>query len=134
MLPVINYILSLLTELLRLAGNQLRIVEIVDLHRIAHVMQRLCRNLARLCAAFLQDFINRRDILLQLLAALTDRLQLLLQDIVQELLDLDIAEAAALVMCLELVEICILRPVALKVLRLAERIQIGEDGVAFMLP
>ena len=65
--------------------------------------------------------------------ALPDRPQLRLKHIVQELLYLDIAQPAARIVRLELVQILIIRKELLKMLRTAERIQIDEYRIAVYL-
>ena len=45
----------------------------------------------------------------------------------------DIAKAASLVMCFQLVEICVIRQIALEVLRLAECIEISKYGISLDL-
>ena len=55
------------------------------------------------------------------------------QYIVQELLHFDIAKAASLVMRFQLVEICVIRQIALEVLWLAECIEIGKYGISLNL-
>ena len=113
--------------------QQIVIRKVVDPHGLADIGEGGGGGLFGHGAALLQDLHDFRQALLPLLAAGADGLQFGLHDGVQELLDLHIAQAAALIMRLELVEVLVLRQELGEVLRAAERIQIGEDGVALHL-
>lgn len=84
-------------------------------------------------AALFQDLHHLGQALLPLLAAGADGLQLGLHDVVQELFHLHIAQTAALVVRLYLVEVLVFRPELGKVLRAAEGVQIDEHRVALHL-
>ena len=71
--------------------------------------------------------------MLPIVTALTDGLQNVLQHVVEELLDLYVAQATALVVSLQLVQVSVVRQEFGKVLFGAESIQIGENSVAFNL-
>ena len=92
------------------------------------------RTLARVAAAVFsatalpsfQDLHDLGQALLPLLAAVADGLQLGLHDGVEELLDLHVAQTAALIVGLELIEVLVLRQELGEVLGAAESIQIDE--------
>ena len=75
-------------------------------------------------AALAQNFHNGGGVLGQLLAAGADRLQGLLQDVVEELLHLHVAQAAPLIVGLQLRQVGVIRQVAGEVLVGAEGVQI----------
>ena len=75
-------------------------------------------------AALAQNFHDGGGVLCQLLTAGTDGLQGFLQDVVEELLHLYVAQTAPLVVGLQLVQIGVIRQVAGKVLVGAEGVQI----------
>ena len=117
----------------RVLFQQIVVVKVVDAHGTAHVGQGGGGGLFGVGAALLQDLHHFRQALLPLLAAGADGLQLCLHDAVQELLHLHIAQTAALVVRLYLVEVLVFRPELGKVLRAAEGIQINEHRVALHL-
>ena len=81
--------------LLSLCLDQLQIVKVIDLHGFLHLIQCLCGDRTGLFAALFEDLVYSRDILFVLFTAGTDRLKLCLDDLVQELLDFDIAKTAS---------------------------------------
>ena len=107
--------------------------KIVDLHGVLDLGQGIGRGGLRRLGALPQHVHHIAEVLFQLLAAITDRLQRLLQDVVQELLDLHIAQAAPLIVGLQLVQIGVVRQVFGKVLIIAEGVQIYEHRVALGL-
>ncbi len=113
--------------------QQIIIREVIDFHGLAHFGEGGGGGLFGHGAAFLQNFHDLGQALLPLLAAVADGLQLSLHDAVQELLHLHVAQTAALIVCLQLVEVLVLGQELGKVLRAAECIQIDEDGVALHL-
>ena len=114
--------------------NECGVVEIVDLHGAAHVVERGCCYGAGIGAALLQHVVDGGNVLRKFLAALADRFEEFLHDIGEETLHLHVAQTAALVVCLEFVEVGIVGQIALKVLGAAEGIEIGEHRVAFEVP
>ena len=80
-------------------------------------------------AASAQDLHYRGRVFRQLLTAGPDRLQRLLQDVIQEFLYFHIAQTAPLIVSLQLVQIGVVRQVAGEVFIGAESIQIEEHGV-----
>ena len=113
--------------------QQIIIREVIDFHGLTHFGEGGGGGLFGHGAAFLQNFHDLGQALLPLLAAVADGLQLGLHDAVQELLHLHVAQTAALIVCLQLVEVLVLGQELGKVLRAAECIQIDEDGVALHL-
>ena len=113
--------------------QQVIIREVIDLHGLADIGEGGGGGLLGYGAAFLQNLHDLRQTLLPLLAAGADGLQLGLHDGVEELLDLHVAQTAALIVGLEFVEVLVLRQELGEVLRAAEGVQIGEDGVALHL-
>ena len=114
--------------------QQIIIREVIDFHGFTHFGEGGGGGLFGHGAAFLQNFHDLGQALLPLFAAIADGLQLSLHDAVQELLHLHVAQTAALIVCLQLVEVLVLGQELGKVLRAAECIQIDEDGVALHLP
>lgn len=113
--------------------QQIIIRKVIDFHGLTHLGEGGGGGLFGHGAAFLQNFHDLGQALLPLLAAVADGLQLGLHDAVQELLHLHVAQTAALIVCLQLVEVLVLGQELGKVLRAAECIQIDEDGVALHL-
>lgn len=113
--------------------DQRRIVEVVDLHRCAYFLERLSGGAFGLLAALAQNFVYARYVLLPLMAAFAYGAQYRLQDVVQELLYLDVAQTAALVMLLQLLYAGILGPELGEVLGRGECLQIYEHRVALDL-
>ena len=106
--------------------QQVIIREVIDLHGLADIGEGGGGGLFGHSAAFLQNFHDLGQALLPLFAAIADGLQLSLHDAVQELLHLHVAQTAALIVCLQLVEVLVLGQELGKVLRAAECIQIDE--------
>ena len=113
--------------------QQIIIREVINFHGLTHFGEGGSGGLFGHSAAFLQNFHDLGQALLPLLATVADGLQLSLHDAVQELLHLHVAQTAALIVCLQLVEVLVLGQELGKVLRAAECIQIDEDGVALHL-
>ena len=80
-----------------------------------------------------QDIVYRGDVLLVLFSSGADGLQLFLDDLVEEFLDLHVAQAASLVMGLQLVQSRVLRQIPLKMLRLAESVQVSEHRISLQM-
>ena len=80
--------LLLLAVTFCLFRDQFLILKIVDLHCALYICKSLCGNCFCSPAAFFQNTIYLRDILLPFFSALTDRFQFFLQNIVQEFLHL----------------------------------------------
>ena len=114
-------------------GHQSFVIEVVDSHCLAYVMQSCSSSSFSFLAACTQDFINLRDALLPIVTALTDGLQHVLQHVVEELLNLYVTQTTALVVSLQLVQVSIVRQKFGKVLFSAESVQIGENSIAFNL-
>ena len=100
-----------ISERFYLTLNQFLIVKVVNAHGLTYLIHRLGGSLASLLRTLLQDVIDFRDILLQLVTALAHRLQELVQYLVQELLALHVAQTATTVVVLQLVQVLVLRPV-----------------------
>ena len=81
--------------------------------------------------AFSEDLIHRRNILLELFSPGPYRLQLCLEDIVQESFYLHVSQTAPLIVGFQLIQIIILRHEFREVLRSAECIQIGKYCISF---
>ena len=113
--------------------QQVIIREVVNAHGFADIGQGGGSGLFGHGAAFLQDLHDLGQALLPLLAAVADGLQLGLHDGVEELLDLHVAQTAALIVGLELIEVLVLRQELGEVLGAAESVQIDEHGVALHL-
>ena len=97
--------------------QQVIIREVVNAHGFADIGQGGGSGLFSHGAAFLQDLHDLGQALLPLLAAVADGLQLGLHDGIQELLDLHVAQTAALIVSLELIEVLVLRQELGEVLR-----------------
>ena len=80
-------------------------------------------------AADAEDLIHVGQMLLPILPALADGSQLCLENVVQELLDLHIPQAAPLIVGLQLIQPAVFRQELREILRTAEGVQIDEDGV-----
>ena len=113
--------------------QQIVIRKVVDPHGLADIGEGGGGGLFGHGAAFLQNFHDLGQALLPLFAAVADGLQLSLHDAVQELLHLHVAQTAALIVCLQLVEVLVLGQELGKVLRAAECIQI-DTGLPSTLP
>lgn len=80
--------------------------------------------------AFLQDVEYLRDVLLKLCAAYADRVEDTVEDIVEELFALHVADAAFRVGRLQFIEVLELRPEISKILIGGECVEVCEDRVA----
>ena len=87
-------------------------------------------DLARLRSTFLQYVVDLGDVLLELSTTLAHGLEELVEHLIEELLALHIAQTAATVVILQLVEVLVLWPEVGEVLVAGEGVEIGEDGVA----
>lgn len=68
------YCILLIPKPFCLAADQLRVVKVIDLHRSLHILQCLRSSFLRLLAAFSEDLIYIRNILLIFLSPLSDGL------------------------------------------------------------
>ena len=114
--------------------QQVSVLKVVDAHGMAHLREGLCRLGAGLLAPHAQQLVHLRQTARPHLAALADGTQLLLHDAVEELLHRHIAEPAALIVRLQLVETAVLRQEGREVLGLAERVEVDEHGLSFVWP
>ena len=121
----------LLAELLCLLLNERSVVEVVDLHCAAHLVHCLSGSLARSLRTLAQDVVDFGDILLVLGATLADRLEHLVEHVVEELLRCAVADTATHVVVLQLLECLVLGPELGEVVGRAERLKVCEHGVAF---
>lgn len=126
-------IASLLSVLPLILLQQVIINKVVNTHCMTHISQCLCSYSLCLSAALPKDIINIRQTFLPHLTTLTDRCQLRLHHVVQELLHLDIAEPTAGIMLLQLIKTAVVRQKFLKIFRFTERIQISKYCVALNL-
>ena len=115
---------------LRVLCNEFGIVEIIDLHSLAHICKSLrCLGTSSL-ATLLQDLIHERNILLILSTSLTHWLKEILHDVEEELLACAVPETTPAIMILHRIEILILRKELCKMLRLTESVEICEYNIA----
>lgn len=109
--------------------QQIPVLEVVYFHRAADVGEGFGGFSFGDFAAFAEDFADFGEARFPGFAALAYRAQLLLHHVVEEFLDLHVAEASALVVRLEFVEPRVLRQELLEIFRTAERVEVNEDGV-----
>ena len=121
--------LALFGKAARLFCNQFGVVEVVDFHGTAHIGQRVGRYGAGIFATLAQHVVDGRDVFLKLLATGADGVESLVENLFKEFLTLHIAQSTAAIVVLQLFEVGIVRPVALKVLGATESIEIGKHGV-----
>ena len=75
--------------------QQIVVREIVDAHGVTDIVQGFGGGFSCGGAAFFQDVVYVRQIFLPHFPTVTDRFEFGLDDVVQELLDFDVAQAAA---------------------------------------
>ena len=112
----------LLCKTFALLTNEVEVVEIVDAHGVAYLVHGLCGCFACLLGAFLQYFVYARYVLLPLVTTLAHGLKHVVDNVVQELLTLHVAQTATAVVVFQLVEVLIFGPELGKV-------GIGREGV-----
>ena len=88
--------------------------EVIDLHRMLDFCESLLCLRSCSSRSFSQSRYDFLRVSLVVCSLLSDRSQEIVEDSEEELLDLDIAEAASLIMCLEFVEILVLWKVFLE--------------------
>ena len=113
-----------------LLSNQGCIIKIVDFHSSAHIAQSVGSYGTCLFAALTKHFVNGRNVLFELSTTLTDGFEFFLQNLIQELLYLHIAQTTTLIVCFHFVEVFVFGPIKSKVLRTAEGIEIRKHRVA----
>lgn len=106
-------------------------VEVIDHHRVADPGEGRRGAALGFGAAFFQDLEHFGFPLLPVRTALPDRAKLFLHHAVQEFLHGDVAEAAALIVFFQFVEVRVVREVLGELFVPAEGVEVGEDGVAF---
>ena len=112
-----------------LLADQIHILKIVDfMARLTSSSVRAAASRARILPS-LEDVIDGGNILFEFPAAIADRFQFVLQDVVQELFDLHVAEASTGIVGLHFFDVLIVREVALEMFGAAESVQIDEYGV-----
>ena len=116
-----------------LFGYQVRIVEVIDLHGTAYIVQCSGSRFTSLLTAFFQHVVDSRYILFEFLAAGTDGLQCFLHVGIREVFLFYTAQTATLVVSLQLVEIGVIRQIAFKVFGAAECVEVSKYGIAFHL-
>ena len=90
--------------MLGLAVDQLAVVEIVDFHGALHVVECLRGHLPGCLRTGAENLVDLFDAAFVVFAAFAERLQRLVEHSDQEFLDLHVAQAAAAVMRLQLVQ------------------------------
>ena len=111
-------------------GDELGVVEVVDLHGCTNFVESLGCLGASNFATLAEDFIYLRDVLLVVRSLLTHRLEEVLHDVEEELLACAVSETSTTVMILHLVEVLILRKELLEVAVLTECIKICKHHIA----
>ena len=96
-------------------------------------MKRPCGLLAGSLGTFVQHVVDPFDALLVVAAAFADRVERLVEHGDQKFLDLHVAQTAAAVVRLQLVERRVVGEVGGEMLGAAEGVEVGEDGVALDL-
>ena len=116
-----------------LFGDEVFVVEVVDLHGLLHLVEGLGSDLAGGFGALAENLIHAGDVLFIGVAAGTDGLQAVIEHVDEELLALHVSKASTAVVVLELVQVGVLRQESLKVTFFAEGIEVSEYGVALYL-
>ena len=113
-----------------LRGDQLPVGEVVDPHRGADLFESRGGGGACGGRTGFEHVVDLADALLVFGAAAADRVERLVEDGDEELLDLHVAQTASAVVGLQFVERGVVRQMAGEVLRTAEGVEVGEDRVA----
>ena len=121
---------SLAAELLAELLLQGEVIEIVNTHGVAHLAHGLRGHFACLLRATAQDVKDGGNVLLKLVAALAHRLQHVVDNGVEELLALHVAQSATAVVVLQLVKVLVVGPEIGEVGIGGEGVEISEHGVA----
>ena len=100
---------------------------------MAYATQCFCGGCLCLFAAGTENLVDLRQTCFPVLATLPNGAKLCLHHIVQELLDLHVTQSATLIVGLQFVQTAVLRQELLKILRLAESVQIDKDRIALHL-
>ena len=124
------YSTLLSAEELSLLTDELGVVEVVNLHGTTHLAHGLSGSLASLLGATAQDVVDLWDVLFKLMTTLTHGLQHIINNGVEELLALHVAQSTTTIVVFQFVEVLVFRPEVLEVIVTREGIEIGEDGVA----
>ena len=115
-------------------------IEIVDFHSPLYFCEGICSHLAGSLRTLAEHLVDIRDILFEFLPSRPDRLERVVEDGGEEVLHHHVSESALAVLRLDLVEAVEFEADLLsheagaelvKVFRLAECIEVGEDRVAF---
>lgn len=117
-----------------LFGNQFAVREVVYAHGMAYTAECLGSLFASRFAALFQYFVHGRDIFLELFAAGTYGSQFLLQNSFEEFLHLHVAQSAAAVVGLQLVEVGIFGQICGKMFGTAEGVEVREYRISLYLP
>ncbi len=118
---------------LGLFGDELFILEVVNTHSVTYLSNRLLSYLASSSRTRSQNIIYALNILLIFSTSLAHRFEAIVEHIKQEFLAGAIAQTSAGIMILQRLEIGVIRQETCKIIIGAERIQIGEDGVALQV-
>ena len=116
-----------------LFGDEVFVVEVVDLHSLLHLVEGLGSNLTGGFGTLAENLIHAGNVLLIGVTTGTDGLQAVIEHVNEELLALHVSKASTAVVVLELVQVGVVGPEAGKVTFFAESIEVSEHGVALYL-
>ena len=111
--------------------QQIVICEVVDTHGVTNIVQCFGGGFSGGGAAFFQDVVYVRQVFLPHFTAVTDRLKFGLNNVIQEFLYFYIAQATALIVGFQFIQVVVVRQEFFKVFRATECVQIDEYRVAF---
>ena len=111
--------------------QQIVICEVVDAHGVTNIVQCFGGGFSGCGAAFFQDVVYVRQVFLPHFTAVTDRLKFGLNNVIQEFLYFYIAQATALIVGFQFIQVVVVRQEFFKVFRATECVQIDEYRVAF---
>ena len=111
--------------------QQIVICEVVDAHGVTNIVQCFGGGFSGCGAALFQNVVYVRQVFLPHFTAVTDRFELGLNNVIQEFLYFYVAQATALIVGFQFVQVVVIRQEFFKVFRAAECIQIDEYRVAF---
>ena len=106
--------------------QQIVICEVVDTHGVTNIVQCFGGGFSGGGAAFFQDVVYVRQVFLPHFTAVTDRLKFGLNNVIQEFLYFYIAQATALIVGFQFIQVVVVRQEFFKVFRATECVQIDQ--------